>query len=285
LLWSAAQAQPPGESSGAEILFETVVVSPGAEASSFGSGWVRFGGTWGGAYRSGGQDYDLRATVETADDRTRVVVSVEGAAGTLLHEDLDLSEWVGAHVVLPSAQGERRVLNVLPRLIPPPLPPLDLGAGSGVDPSLTRWSFHESPVILDDRHYVGRIVELSGDSIAWLEVPGEIYLRLSLRPFEGATPTGLLRGGRIEIDGPDGRSLEIFQVGVGESGLFPAGRDVRVYGAWEPARLGRDEAAERERRVLARWRADLDPAEIEVRAGEVATGYSLSGYGVTSSGR
>jgi len=60
------------------------------------------------------------------------------------------------------------------------------------------WDFADSPVILDDEIFVGRI-GMSGGSLAGINIAGVTNLEFSLRPLKSAEPIGMLQNGTLTI--------------------------------------------------------------------------------------
>lgn len=60
------------------------------------------------------------------------------------------------------------------------------------------WDFPQSPVVLNDEIYVGRI-GMSGGSLAGITIAGVADLQFSLRPLKNAEPIGSLQGGTLTI--------------------------------------------------------------------------------------
>ena len=60
------------------------------------------------------------------------------------------------------------------------------------------WDFPQSPVILNDDVYLGRI-GMSGGSLAGITIAGVADLQFSLRKLKDAKPIGLLQGGTLTI--------------------------------------------------------------------------------------
>lgn len=66
------------------------------------------------------------------------------------------------------------------------------------DLAIYDWDFPQSPVILDDEIYVGR-VGMSGGPVVGIEIAGIASLEFSLLPLKEATPSGTLYGGTLAI--------------------------------------------------------------------------------------
>ncbi len=60
------------------------------------------------------------------------------------------------------------------------------------------WDFANSPVVLDDEFYVGRI-GMSGGSMAGISIVGVTNIEFSLRPLKSAEPIGMLQNGMLTI--------------------------------------------------------------------------------------
>ncbi len=60
------------------------------------------------------------------------------------------------------------------------------------------WDFDNSPVILDDEVFVGRI-GMNGGSLAGISIAGVTNMEFSLRPLKSAEPIGILQNGTLTI--------------------------------------------------------------------------------------
>ena len=266
----------PSGAEDAELGVELMKVDPGGASSSLGSGTVGRAGSLGFVYRSEEQPMRVRATMQAREDKTILSVRVEGPAGLLFEDEHDLSDWRAVSFDLPADGDDSILLNAVPRHLPGSPGPIELT--DGVRDVLGHWSFHESPIVLDDEHYVGRIIQLGGGRSVWVEIPGEVRLALDLFPSEGNSPIGTLRGGKLDVEGPDGRSIQVFQVSLGDPAVPLGDRAVQVYGRWEAPHRNREEAAQRHAEGLAKWRPDLSPEEVDASVKRIRSGYSVT-YG------
>ena len=188
----------------------------------------------------------------------------------------------------PEATGGRSlILNLSPsvRRVEPPRP-LDHDA-LGV----TRWAFNKSSVIVDGWRYAGEM-NMAGGELGYVDVAGLAKVEFSLKPFEGAEPTGVFQDGTLRLpqEGPGsrGHTVEIRHVRTGSPVRLDLGsRPYRVWVRWsrpsqsveeaiaevlafdvdeymealEPEAAERQEILERTRRTREQLRA-VDPADL-----------------------
>ncbi|MEZ4648440.1 MAG: hypothetical protein R3E97_06540 [Candidatus Eisenbacteria bacterium] len=266
----------PSGTDDAELAVELVGVGADGTSGTLGSGTVRRAGSLGFEYDSGGERLQVRGTMAAQDEKTIFTVRVEDPSGVRFEHAHDLSDWRARSIELPGGGEGSVLLNVFPRHLPGEPAPVELTEGAGE--FLGHWSFRESPIVLDDQHYAGRIVFLIGGHSLWLEIPGEVHLVLDLFDSPGLQPIGTLRNGKLDVKGPDDRTIQVFQVSLGDPAVPLEGRTIRVYGRWEPPRSTREEAAERHAAGLAKWRPDLTHEQVEESADRMRSGFSVS-YG------
>ncbi len=96
----------------------------------------------------------------------------------------------------------------------------------------SRWSLHNSLVILNDRVYAGQM-GCSGGPLAYISYPGFAKVEFSLEPFRGAKRLGTLKDGRIQIRSEDGQSLDIYGVKNGVHRLQLPGGPYEVWVRWQ----------------------------------------------------
>ncbi|MCL5270870.1 MAG: hypothetical protein M1457_10065, partial [bacterium] len=174
----------------------------------------------------------------------------------------------------------------------------DTAAPGAVPPQLTQWYFDDSPVILDDRRYLGKLTA-AGGPLAFVEVPGLARVEWALAPFPSAVNGGRLAAGRLTLtrggDAPDaGMTIDIYQVRNGTAGTVTGAAGGRghsgpetltggpypVWVRWMPPSLSVEAAArlvdETNRRLsdgsagaIPADAATLQAIENEIRAGRL----------------
>jgi len=96
----------------------------------------------------------------------------------------------------------------------------------------SRWSLHDSMVILNDKVYAGKL-GVSGGPLAHISYPGFGKVEFALEPFRGAKRLGTLKDGKIQIRCEDGETLDIYGVKNGIHRIQLPGGPYEVWVRWE----------------------------------------------------
>ena len=121
---------------------------------------------------------------------------------------------------------------------------------------LARFSFPQSPVVLNEQQYLGQL-SMSGGSVAWVEIPGTAMVEFSLLRLTDSEPIGTLKDGTIEITRDDGTLLRIANVENGTYREVLPGGPWIVWVRWQPPTYSLEqyrERVERNREQLAELR-------------------------------
>jgi hypothetical protein len=132
--------------------------------------------------------------------------------------------------------------------------------------SLDSFSFPNSPIILNDQDYIGRL-SMSNGPLAWCDIPSLARIEFSLLPLKNARPIGTLRDGVIKIEHEDGQSLEIVAVKNGAHRETLAGGPYKVWVRWQPPTQTIEEHHAALKKQIAVLRQQVKDGEISLPQG------------------
>jgi hypothetical protein len=179
---------------------------------------------------------DFRIVVLSKNVKGRFVVNVEVAPGTndpvtkRDSFDVDLTDLKPRSLELAkNDDGRVYMLNLTPGIAV-----VDNRPKRADDTTFkfSRWSLHDSMVILNDSVYAGKL-GVSGGPLAHISYPGFGKVEFALKPFRGAKRLGTLRDGRIQIRLEDGQSLDIYGVKNGVHRIQLPGGPYEVWVRWQ----------------------------------------------------
>ena len=164
--------------------------------------------------------YDLTITSYTTNNQFIVEGEVQpkGDASATEHKKFkrNLTDLKPLQVQLDEdgETGRRFLVNLSPDLIVD-----ESGSPSELTDSVSVASMHfeNSAVIINDKHYAGRIsamltFESRGASLAYVNVTGIGRVEFALAPFDGAEPIGTLKGNHIHLPIKDSVAIDITPV-------------------------------------------------------------------------
>jgi hypothetical protein len=188
---------------------------PGQEIatySSYGSGEGGPGSTLGLGVASTNRQFDVRVVGELKEQKFLVTIKITpGQSDTQTHAQetkFDLSDLSPRSLEIGhDADGRVYKLNIVPRIVEMQAP-IQFKASNF---RLESWSFPASPVILNDRDYIGEM-GMTGGSLAWCDIPGLARIEFSLLHLKDALPIGTLSNGVLTITHESGNTLRISNV-------------------------------------------------------------------------
>ena len=156
-----------------------------------------------------------------------------------------------------SDDGRVYRLHLLPRIKEFPKPRvLDTG-----QLQLDHWSFQNSPVILNDQDYVGRM-SMSSVELASIDLPGIAKIEFSLLPFRNAKPVGSLKAGVINIVHESGISLHISDVTNGIHHEQLLGGPYQVFVRWSEPSMTATEYRKELVKTIAHVRKQIESGDL-----------------------
>ena len=249
------QTPPASETNNAAALRSIFVdvaaysLRPGEGLSTYqnhGSGGAGPRGTFGTMVQlQGGKRYMVSVTGREQDRQFLAEFSVkEVTVGQPERELQDLSQSLNMTDLQPrmievakEADGRVYRINLVPRLVEPPMP----RKFSTAELELDGWKFSNAAVILNDEDYVGSIQMSShGNSVSHVEIPGIALVEFSLTEMTDSKPEGVLQNGTIFI-AHESTVLQIRGVMNGKTPQMLAG-PYQVFVRWKQPEYSLDEA-------------------------------------------
>lgn len=130
---------------------------------------------------------------------------------------------------------------------------------------LYRLHFDSSRVMLNDKHYIGRMLA-SNAEVFRVDVCGVASLEFSLLRLKGAEPWGQLQDGRITLSHPDGTTIEIGNVTNGMDKRQIGGGPYTVWVRWKESL----QTIEEYREALSDFRDRVASGETKISAETLA---------------
>ena len=156
-----------------------------------------------------------------------------------------------------NADGRIYQLHLLPRIKEFPKPrTLDVDALR-----LDYWSFQDSPVILNDQDYIGRLGMSSGQ-LALIDLSGAAKIEFSLVPFRNAEPLGSLKNGVVNIVHESGTSLRISDVTNGIHRKQLTGGPYQVFVRWSEPSMTEAEYRKELAETIANLRKQIERGDL-----------------------
>ena len=156
-----------------------------------------------------------------------------------------------------NADGRIYHLHLLPRIKTLPKPrPLDVDALR-----LDYWSFHNSPVILNDQDYLGQL-DMSSGQLALIDLPGVAKIEFSLVPFRNAEPLGSLKDRVVNIVHKSGTSLRISDVSNGIHRQPLPGGPHQVFVRWSDPSITKTQYEKQLAETIANVRKQIERGDL-----------------------
>ncbi len=130
---------------------------------------------------------------------------------------------------------------------------------------LESFGFPNSPIILNDHDYLGRL-SMSSSPLAWCDIPGLAKIEFSLLPLKDSKPLGTLNEGLLRIVHEE-NTIEISGVRNGAQREILSGGPYKVWVRWLPPTQTIEEHREAAKKHFAELRQRVQDGEIELPPG------------------
>ncbi len=130
---------------------------------------------------------------------------------------------------------------------------------------LESFGFPNSPIILNDHDYLGRL-SMSSSPLAWCDIPGLAKIEFSLLPLKDSKPLGTLKEGLLRIVHEED-TIEISGVRNGVQREILSGGPYKVWVRWLPPTQTVEEHREEAKKHFAELRQRVKDGEIELPPG------------------
>ncbi len=204
------------------------------EYDRHGSGMSTIGST--GGFGLSIDDVSATVMITSRLEEGRYIVTVDldpaDSRGSLGFEkqDLDLTDLKPVAITLAtSKEGRVYQLNLTPSVRVSDNTPKRLDVDQL---RLHNWRFPDSPVLVDDSLYVGRINCLSSP-VAFMDISGVASVEFSLYQLKDAEPWGVFSNGIVTLIHPQGQTIQISNVSNGAyRAMDLPGGPYRVWVRW-----------------------------------------------------
>jgi hypothetical protein len=146
-------------------------------------------------------------------------------------------------------------LNLVPSVKTVPLRPKPFSEAAD---DLYRLGFHSSRVMLNDEHYIGRMLASDAELFS-MDICDVATIEFSLHHLKDAEAWGRLQNGRITIQHPEGITIEIDNVTNGSDARFVGDGPYLVWVRWN-----------KPQNTAAEYRAQLSAHRDQIKSGEMA---------------
>ena len=200
-----------------------------------------------------GQRFLVNVTVKPGEQETRArAQEIDYDLSDLNPRSLDIAR---------DDDGRVYRLMLIPRIKEEPKP----REFEASDLKLEYWTFHGSPVVLNDQDYVGRL-SMSIGPIASCDVPGLAKIEFSLLHLRAGLPAGTLEDGVINI-AHGGTTLRISDVKNGANAEVLAGGPYRVWVRWNKPTQTVEEYRQSLKEHIASLRARVESGDLSLSPG------------------
>ena len=187
----------------------------------------------------------------------KVTPNKDDSKTTAIEKTVDLSD-LQPRTILIAKNENGRIYELLlqPRIIETSLP-------SAFDPIALRldyWNFENSPVIIDDQTYAGR-VGMSGGEVIGLNISGIADVEFSMFPMTDAEPIGIVQDGTLTIDKEGEHTLSIVGVRHGTTPVLLPGPYL-VWVRWKEPSMSTEEAKTAVAAQLKHIRKKIEAGEL-----------------------